>query len=132
MPTSAAPPSTKKPGARILLVEDHEDTRTTLRRLLSRRGHSMLVASTVEEALAIAAREPIDLLVSDIGLPDGSGLDLIRSLRDLYPDLKAIALSGFGLEEDVGQSVRAGFAEHLTKPVNLQQLEDAIARLVKS
>ena len=131
-PASAAPVSSKNEGARILLVEDHEDTRTTLRRLLSRRGHSVLVASTVEEALSIAAREPVDLLVSDIGLPDGSGLDLMRSMRELYPSIKAIALSGFGLEEDVCQSVRAGFAEHLTKPVNLQQLEDAIARLVAS
>ena len=131
-PTSAAPLLPKNEGARILLVEDHEDTRTTLRRLLSRRGHSVLVASTVEEALSIAAREPVDLLVSDIGLPDGSGIDLIRFLREVHPGIKAIALSGFGLEDDVGQSVRAGFAEHLTKPVNLQQLEDAIARLVTS
>ena len=131
-PVFAARSSPANEGARILLVEDHEDTRTTLRRLLSRRGHSVLVASTVEEALSIAAREPIDLLVSDIGLPDGSGIDLIRMIREVHPGIKAIALSGFGLEDDVGQSVRAGFAEHLTKPVNLQQLEDAIARLVTS
>jgi two-component system, chemotaxis family, CheB/CheR fusion protein len=129
-PTPAAAFSARKQRLRILLVEDHEDTRTTLQRLLTRRGHHVFAARTIAEAVSIGSREPIDLLVSDIGLPDGSGTDLMRSLRTGHPGIKGIALSGFGLEEDVDASIRAGFAEHLTKPLNLQQLEDAIERLV--
>jgi two-component system CheB/CheR fusion protein len=122
--------SPRRKDLRILLVEDHEDTRTTLQRLLARRGHVVMVAGTVQTAISMSVQESFDLLISDIGLPDGSGTELIRAIHAIRPGLKGIALSGFGLEEDVGASISAGFSAHLTKPVNLQQLEDAIDRLV--
>jgi two-component system CheB/CheR fusion protein len=128
-PASADPSSSRRNNLRILLVEDHEDTRRTLQRLLVRRGHTISVAGTIREALDISSSEAFDLVVSDIGLPDGPGTDLMRSLRLTRPELTGIALSGFGLEEDVRVSIDAGFSAHLTKPINIQQLEDAIEHI---
>jgi len=113
---------------RILLVEDDKSTLSVMARLLSKRGHHVAVASTVQEALTIAEREDFDLLISDLGLPDGTGYELMRALRQTR-GLKGIALSGYGMEEDIRLSYDAGFATHLTKPVNLKMLEAAIARV---
>jgi hypothetical protein len=110
---------------RILMVDDHVDTNQALQRLLTRRGYQVRTAGSVAAALK-AAEEPFDLLISDIGLPDGSGIDLLRMLRDRQPPVKAIALSGFGMEDDIRRSREAGFSEHLVKPINLQKLEEAI------
>jgi CheY-like chemotaxis protein len=113
---------------RILLVDDHDDTLTLTRMLLERRGYSVSCAHDVRSALDLASQQEFDILVSDIGLPDESGLELLRKLRALRP-LKGIALSGFGRDSDLQRSREAGFAEHLTKPVNLQRLHEAIQRL---
>lgn len=116
----------------ILLVEDHADTADALAELLSLAGHRVSVAGTVEEALARARRAQeegaIDLVISDLGLPDGSGLDLMPQLRSLY-GLRGIALSGYGMEEDLQRSREAGFEVHLTKPVSPQRLSEAISRV---
>jgi len=117
----------------ILLVEDHADTADALAALLEGLGHRITVAGTVAEGLAAAqaaatADRSIDLVISDLGLPDGSGLDLMRELARLY-ELKGIALSGYGMEEDVRKSREAGFARHLTKPVTLDLLKDVIAQV---
>ena len=116
--------------AHILLVEDHPDTSRIMARLLERDGYCVDVATSVAAALdaAHATPEPFDLLISDIGLPDGTGLDLMQQLLQRRP-IKGIALSGFGMEEDVKRSRAAGFSEHLTKPVNLQRLQTAIAKI---
>jgi CheY-like chemotaxis protein len=113
---------------KILLVEDHLDTSRILSRLLSSVGHDVKTAASVSEALKAAEREPFDLVISDIGLPDGSGLDLMRQLNELRP-MQGIALSGFGMDTDVARSREAGFAEHLIKPINFQQLASVIERL---
>ncbi len=117
---------------RILLVEDHADTAVVLARLLSRTGHEVLQAATVADGLATAAREiagpGIDLVVSDVGLPDGSGLDMMRKLSSAY-GLRGIALSGFGRDADVEQSLAAGFSRHLTKPINSALLRKTILEL---
>ncbi len=110
---------------RILLVEDHEDTRRAMSRLLRMQGHDVTTADTVRAALELAARETFDLLISDIGLPDGSGLELMQRLRQV----RGIALSGFGSEDDRRRSREAGFAHHLTKPVNFRTLEQLIQDL---
>lgn len=120
----AAP--SRRAELRILLVEDHPDTRATLHQLLERRGHRVAVAAGVAEALAAAAAGEFDVLVSDIGLPDGTGLDLMHSLRQRGAALPGIALSGFGMEADIAASRSVGFAHHLVKPVNFQLLEEAI------
>jgi CheY-like chemotaxis protein len=114
---------------RILLVEDHSDSALTVAELLRKRGHEVQIANTAEAAIEYDPND-LDLLISDIGLPDGSGLDVITALRE-RGDVKAIALSGFGTETDVENSVRAGFAAHLTKPVSTQELFDAIARVTR-
>ena len=111
--------------ARILLVEDHGDTRRVLVKLLESFGCTVTTASSVKEAIAAAENQKFDLLLSDIGLPDGSGLDVMRELSARF-DIKGIALSGFGQEVDLRKSTEAGFTTHLTKPISLQVLEEVI------
>jgi signal transduction histidine kinase len=112
---------------KVLLVEDHVDTAWTLVRLLKLEGYDVRWADSVGAALRISATEPFDVIVSDLGLPDGSGHDLMREVlwRHSTP---GIAMSGFGMDEDISQSRAAGFMEHLVKPVTLLQLKDAIIR----
>ena len=110
---------------RILLVEDHEDTNRSLTYLLRRRGYHVQAASTVRSALDLAANERFDVLVSDIGLPDGSGIELMRALNSEHP-IFGIALTGFGMEEDVRRSHDVGFRHHLIKPVDLNRLDSLI------
>jgi PAS domain S-box-containing protein len=115
---------------RILLVEDHEATRTTLAHLLTRRRYGVKTAATVAEARALAAEEEFHLLISDIGLPDGNGFDLMKELRARQKNLRGIALTGYGMEQDVAYSREAGFGSHLTKPVRIESLESALASVL--
>jgi two-component system CheB/CheR fusion protein len=130
-----APPFVPYVGAghasplRILLVEDHGDTAQMMKRLLEAEGHRVETAGDVATALAAAAERPFDLLISDLGLPDGSGMDLMRELRVQGVGLPAVALSGYGMEEDMRRSREAGFVEHLTKPVNVQRLLETVGRV---
>ena len=110
---------------RVLLVEDHEPTRTALTHLLSRRRFEVIGADSLTEARAIAAREVFDLLISDLGLPDGNGCELMMEMRDRY-GVMGIALTGYGMDEDVDRTQAAGFAAHLTKPVNIEDLDCAL------
>jgi signal transduction histidine kinase/CheY-like chemotaxis protein len=112
----------------ILLVEDHADTAAALAELLGSIGHRVSLAGSVGEGLAVAQGGRLDLVVSDLGLPDGSGLDLMRELSRRH-GLKGIALSGYGMEEDVESSHAAGFSLHLTKPIKFQDLVAAIGRV---
>jgi len=123
--------SAKSSRAKILLVEDHLDTAHVLSRLLQRAGHKVKHAATVGEGDNLAANCEFDLVISDVGLPDGSGLDLMSRLRERY-GLSGIALSGFGMDQDRAASKAAGFAEHLTKPVDVDRLRNAIERLMSS
>lgn len=113
---------------RILLVEDHEPTAFVLSKLLRRRGHDVRMAASVHEARSLDG-QAIDLLVSDIGLPDGSGIDVIRHFKKTHASFRAIALSGFGMENDIDQSLKAGFDRHLIKPVDFKTLEESIDNL---
>jgi CheY-like chemotaxis protein len=115
---------------RILLVDDHEDTAQAMGRLLKTLGHAVTLADSVRGALGEFANHRFDLLISDIGLPDGSGLELLRQMRRSHA-VRGIALSGFGMEEDVQKSKEAGFSRHLTKPVNFQKLELAIKEVTE-
>ena len=115
-------------GAEILLVEDHQDTARVLRRILTKSGHAVSLAHSITDARQLAADKRFDLVISDVGLPDGSGLELMQHLSTTY-GLRGIALSGFGTDEDLAASQAAGFSEHLTKPVDWERLKSAIARL---
>jgi CheY-like chemotaxis protein len=113
------------PGLHILLVEDHFDTAAALAQVLAVMGHTVIVASTVSSALAAAASEHFELVVSDIGLPDGTGHELMRELVGRY-NLRGVAVSGYGMEEDRRRSLAAGFSRHLTKPISVHELRDAL------
>ena len=112
----------------ILLVDDHEDTNRSLMLLLRRRGFQVKTAVDIAQAVEMFAQENFDVLVSDMGLPDGSGLDLLPSLTKNPPRF-GIIVSGYGMEEDVERSRAAGYQEHLVKPVDVNQLEAVIRRL---
>lgn len=112
----------------ILLAEDHKDTAHVLSRVLKNAGFEVSHADTLAKARELAVARRFDLLISDVGLPDGSGLDLMRQLRETQ-GLRGIALSGFGTDDDLAASRAAGFAEHITKPVDWERLRSAIERL---
>jgi len=113
---------------RVLLVDDNQDTLKFLSTLLTRKGHVVGSAPDMASALRLASEADFDLLISDIELPDGSGLELMRTIRSRRP-VPGIALSGFGSLDDVEQSCAAGFALHLTKPVDFRRLEQAIQQV---
>ncbi len=138
--TGGEPPARDDKPLRLLLVEDHSDTAAAMAELLRCLGHDVTVAHSVAEGLATAdeiqSRAPsgtagIDLVLSDLGLPDASGLDLMRELAQRY-GLRGIALSGYGMEEDLRRSREAGFTRHLTKPVDLESLRAAIQQVAGS
>jgi CheY-like chemotaxis protein len=106
---------------RLLLVEDHQATLESLGRLLRQQGHEVVTASTVEAARSFAANHEFDLVISDIGLPDGNGVDLMSELTRDY-GLRGIALSGYGMDEDLARSSNAGFIAHLVKPIDVDRL----------
>jgi PAS domain S-box-containing protein len=109
-------------GINILLVEDHVDSAEAMSRLLRDKGYRVETCGTVSDALKIANERQFNLVLSDIGLPDGSGIDLIKRIRQ-RSSIPAIALTGFGMDQDIKQYKDAGFDAHLTKPVNFQKLE---------
>lgn len=133
-PVSVAAPSTaQEPHSprNILLVEDHEPTRTVLAQMLRRAGNQITTAESIAQGITTAreATVPFDLLISDLGLPDGSGLELMRQMKELQLISTGIALSGYGMEEDLRRSREAGFTSHLVKPVKFEQLQQAISAL---
>ena len=115
------------PALRLLLVEDNEPTLEVMTVLLELAGHDVKPAPDVRTARRLAESHTFDLVVSDLGLPDGNGFDLMGELRDRY-GLQGIAVSGFGMEEDLRRSRESGFREHLVKPVDVEKLRAAIAR----
>ena len=125
-----APSVAASTGLRILLVEDHEDTRHVFQAILSQKGHSVKGAATGEAALALASSNAFDLVISDLGLPDFSGTELMTILRERY-SLRGVALSGYGMEEDIRRSKSAGFAYHLTKPVDPAKIDQLLAELTR-
>ena len=132
MPETPSPrlqPRAVNRPVRILLVDDHEDTLGAMSRLLSLCGHEVVTASTYNQALSIGQQENFNLLISDIGLVDGSGYDLMRALQSLSA-MKGIALSGYGMRADIDRSIAAGFSAHLTKPCDLSALNAAIEKVL--
>jgi PAS domain S-box-containing protein len=128
--TDQAPRALKYPPEplRILLVEDHRDTRRILSRLLTHFGHEVLAADNVRSALEIIRSGEIDVLLCDIGLPDGSGYEVISQARRKGP-IRAVAITGFGTEKDVRRTKEAGFDFHLVKPVDLHELQTVLDKI---
>src|ERR1700730_12196546 len=121
----------------VLVVEDHLDTAAQLARLLRRSGHEVICARSIREAQKYAMMTPapdracaFDILISDLDLPDGSGRDLMRNLGKRYP-IRGIAISGHGMKEDIESSIAAGFSDHITKPVDWQELKTAMQKIAE-
>ena len=114
---------------KILVVEDDSDMREVMEFMLEQLGVGVVLAGSVEEAAAAAKNQKVSLIISDLGLPGQSGLDLIRVLG-CKGTIPAIALSGYGAEEDVRASRAAGFTEHLVKPVTPDKLLEAVRKLI--
>jgi PAS domain S-box-containing protein len=134
LPPSTAPAPVPSKG-RILIVEDHLPTLAMLARLLGRLGYEVSAADNYADGLRHATTGRFDLLVSDIGLPERSGWDLLKELRRTEqetgrPPLQAIALSGYGTDDDIARSKAAGFVAHVVKPVDVTRLETLVGELV--
>ena len=115
-------------GLRILVVEDHGETLRTMSRLLAHFGHEISMADGARRALEIIESKNFDVVLSDIGLPDGSGYDVISHAKRKQP-VKGVALTGFDKEEDIERSKKAGFDFHLTKPVDFHELRTVLGQI---
>lgn len=110
----------------ILIVEDHPQTVKVLARLVEARGFRVLTAHSLAQARAVVAAHDIGFLISDLGLPDGNGGELMRELRDQL-GIAGVALTGYGMDADVADARQSGFILHLTKPIQIGDLEKALA-----
>jgi PAS domain S-box-containing protein len=140
IPTVAKPKGEKPPQkdsgnptperrSQILLVEDNNDTSRAMQVLLERKGYTVTIARSVEAALEQSREKTFDLVVSDIGLPDGDGFEVIQRMNEIRPT-RGVAISGFGMDEDRRRSIEAGFNAHLVKPVNFDELSRIVRKLL--
>ena len=120
------PPANGHAKLKVLLVEDNDDTRFLLQYILESAGYEVHATGTMQAAIEAFRRIHSDILLSDVGLPDGSGWELLRALREQGGEPYAIAMSGFGTLTDVDASAAAGFRHHLVKPVRLEALESLL------
>jgi CheY-like chemotaxis protein len=122
------------PGIRVLLVDDDSDARSLISRVLEDQGARVRAAADAREALGMLETEPFDVLISDIGMPDADGYELIRRVRQLPQGrggmLPAIALTAFAQPSDRALAIGAGFQRHVTKPVEARELVTSIAELI--
>ena len=122
MPASSLNESNLSPSLRVFVVENHPDTLESLQIYLEESGHAVESAGTVADALVALPDANCDVLISDIGLPDGTGWDLLQRLHLPRP-IYAIAMSGFGMNADHARSRAAGFRHHVLKPFPLKELD---------
>jgi CheY-like chemotaxis protein len=115
---------------RVLLVEDHADTAFALAKYLELSGFSVSLAQSVNQALQLLESTPFDLVLSDIGLPDASGCDLMLQVEKRW-HLKGIAMSGYGTKQDIQRSLASGFSEHIVKPLKMPHVIDSLHRLLE-
>jgi len=117
-------------GIYVLLVEDHDDARRALATLLGSQGYQVKAAADAQTAIDLGARQRFDVLIADIGLPDGNGREVLAKVRKHSPDLQGLAISGYNTTQDIDKSRMAGFAGHLVKPVQFPQLRQALESLI--
>jgi len=114
----------------VLIVDDEELYRRALERILARCGHSVVLARDAAEAMQVVATEPLDLVLCDVRMPGISGLELIRQVRDVDPDLPCIVVTGYGSAEQSVEALHAGAFWYLEKPFEQRSL-DVVKRLVE-
>ena len=115
---------------KFFVVENHQDTLDAIKMFLEAQGHTVEAAPDMKSALKRAPATKFDVLISDIGLPDGDGWELMKTLREQMPGLKAIAMSGYGMRADLDRSKSAGFAAHLIKPFGPVELDVALKKVL--
>jgi CheY-like chemotaxis protein len=115
---------------KFFVVENHQDTLDAIKMFLEAQGHAVDAVPDMKSALKLAPQSNFDVLISDIGLPDGDGWELMKVLREKIPGLKAIAMSGYGMRADLDKSKAAGFASHLIKPFGPAELDEALKKVL--
>ena len=113
---------------KVFIIENHRDTLDAIKMFLEAQGHSVEVALDMKSALKLAPQTKFDVLISDIGLPDGDGWELMKTLREKMPGLKAIAMSGYGMRTDLEKSKAAGYVSQLVKPFGPAELNEALKK----
>ncbi len=123
--------ATELTGLKVLVVDDQSDARNLIKRVLEDCAAEVITAGTVDEALELIEAERPDVLVSDIGMPDAGGFELLKRVRALGADrggrIPAIALTAFARSEDRTRALRAGFLVHVSKPVDPSELVATVA-----
>ena len=114
-------------GYKILLVENHQDTAVYLQLFLEKAGHSVTISADVRSTIELPDLESFDIILSDIGLPDGDGWELMQRIRPLTKAY-AVAMSGFGMTSDIKRSLAVGYQAHLTKPFTPSRLMDVLSK----
>ena len=127
---SRSPVEITVPPQRILLTEDNKSTALVMTRFLKKLGHDVKIAYNVKEAKDLAAANKFDMVISDVGLPDGTGFELMSSLKAVY-GMRGVCVTGYGMDDDIKMSKEAGFDIHVVKPVDMQALQNAISFVVK-
>jgi DNA-binding response OmpR family regulator len=113
----------------ILLVEDHCDTRSSLTRLLRAWGHRVASAESATEAMSVFEQGRYDAILSDIGLPDGNGFDLMRQMRSRGFVGTSVAVTAWTSENDRQAATAAGFDDFIPKPVNVAKLKKVLSTI---
>ena len=124
------PLATQKTKARILHVDDHQDTRLMMAALLQDRGYGVLTAGSVGEALELAKDISFDLYILDVRLPDGTGVELCKKLRAMRPGVPIMYYSAYGDAAEVDRSLGVCGDAYLKKPVCIADIEDLVTRLL--
>ncbi|HKO49240.1 MAG TPA: ATP-binding protein [Polyangiaceae bacterium] len=119
-------------GIKILVIDDDEDSRLLLQTALERVGASVRITDSAANAFSFLAKERVDVVISDIGMPEEDGISLMRRLREqpLHRRLQAVALTAYARTEDVTRALEAGFQRHVAKPANIEHLARTVAELV--
>ncbi|MBT9467445.1 sigma-54 dependent transcriptional regulator [Hydrogenophaga sp.] len=128
----ATSPNTPSISASVLVVDDEPDLRTLYELTLLREGHAVVAAADLAQAREWLAQQRFDVLISDMRLPDGLGLELLRELTDAQRTEKCIVITAFGSADNAVESLKAGAFDYLTKPVDLKQLRNAVTQAVQS
>ena len=118
-------------GARVLVVDDHDDTRDLLRALFESAGAVVSEAPSAAGGLASAAAAPPDLVVADIGMPDVDGYAFLKAFRDAHPGVPSIAVSAYAKPEDSVRAHAAGFDAYHPKPIVATDLLDLAGQALK-
>ncbi len=121
----------KKKAKRILLVDDHKNTRILVNELLSGVGYRVLEAKNGKEAMGLVEIGPIDLVMTDLKMPGMDGIQLTRAIRRIRPDLPIIVYSAHRFIDTAPAALKAGANEYLAKPFLRTKIEQAVERLLK-